>query len=294
MTNVLKFQTPVSNVATLSSSALLVNLTISQWSGFKYDKKVSAEIDRDNSTTTKVMRANKSLLAGDSALADIRTVGNMLRTYHNSCTSPWSDTGPRLLPTALFFQYKQEMSKLEQQYSQKINEFLNEYPFKITQARYALGDLFNPGDYPSVHDIQSRFSIDISYFPLPESNDFRLDIGKQGLQELKDQYDALYNESINKAMTSCWDRLFEQLTKLSFGLRNENGEKGKIFDSVLENAVSLCDLLVPLNINNDTQLDCMRIELQNALYGVTTEDLRKSDYSRAVLKNAVDDLLGKF
>ena len=281
-------------VPSLSSSAMLTTLRITQWSGRKYDKKVSMEVDTVNNTTTRSGNFNKSLLAGDATLSKLQKLATSIRDYHNSRTSPWSDTGARVLPTALFFEYKAEMARLEQQYNHEVDIFINDYPFLIQMAMHTLGNLFNWDDYPTADTIREKFSLSVQYTPIPEVGDFRVDITNSGVQELREQYEIFYNDSINKAMADTWDRLYKQLVQLSSGLRNEDGKKGKVYDSVLDNAVSLCDLLVPLNINNDTKLECMRIELQNALYGISTEDLRKSDYTRAVLKDAVDSILDKF
>jgi hypothetical protein len=294
MTNVLKFQPVPSSVATLSSSSMLADLVISQWSGRCLDKRVSDEIDRDNHTATKVVRANKDLLAGDSSLADIRTAGNMLRTYHNSVTMPWSNAGPRLLPTSLFFKYKKIMSKLEQTYSEKVNDFLNEYAYKVSQARYTLGSLYNPDDYPSTSDIQGRFKIEIRYLPLPEVGDWRLNINAQGMDDLRNQYETLYNESINNAMSDIWSRLYDSLSRLSNGLRIEDGKRGVIVGSTFDNAKELCDLLTHLNISGDTKLESMRQALESSMYGLDVKDVRNSDYQRTILKSAVDDILSKF
>ena len=295
MSAILQIKTPVtSNVVSLSSSAMLTTLRITQWSGRKYDKKVSMEIDITNNTTARSGNFNKALLAGDATLSKLQKLATSIRDYHNSHTSPWSDTGGRILPTALFFDYKAEMARLEQQYNNAVDVFINDYPFLIQAAMHTLGDLFNWDDYPTPSVIRNKFSMAVQYTPIPETGDFRIDITNSGVQELREQYELFYNDSINKAMTDTWDRLYKQLSQLSNGLRNEEGVKGRVHDSVLENAVSLCDLLVPLNITQDTKLESMRIQLQNALMGVTTEDIRKSDYTRAVIKDAVDDLLSKF
>ena len=94
------------NVTTISSSAMLVDLSISLWSGRKLDRKVSGEVDTINSTQTRAGNYNKNLLAGDTSLSEIQKVVTMIRTYHNSITIPWSNSGIRLLPTALFMEYK--------------------------------------------------------------------------------------------------------------------------------------------------------------------------------------------
>jgi len=294
MSNVLKFQPVPSNVATLSSSAMLVNLSIAQWSGRRLDKKVSAEIDIDKNTTTRVGNYHKALLAGDGELAGIQKLGSAIRTYHHSVTAPWADVGPRLLPTSLFFEYKKNMSRFEQQYTHAVNDFLNNYPYKVSMARHSLGDLYNPDDYPTTSELQGRFKIDISYMPLPESGDWRVDVGNQGLKDLKDQYETLYNASLSNAMSDVWSRLYDSLTRLSNGLRIENGKRGIIVGSTFDGAKELCTLLSHLNLNNDTKLESMRQALENAMYGIDVDDVRNSDYQRTLLKSSVDSILDKF
>jgi len=283
-----------SNVATLSSSAMLVNLTVTQWTARKLDKKVSIGIDIDNNTTTRSGNYNKNLLAGDSALSNLQKLGGAARSYHNSVTTPWSDMGPRLLPTSLFFQYKQEMAKFEKSYQQEVEAFLLDYPQKMAYAQYTLGDLYNHEDYPTLENIRGKFGLTISYMPLPESGDFRLDINNQGLQELRSQYEVMYNNSLSNAMQSVWDRLYDSLTRLSNGLRIEDGRRGIIVQSTFDGAKELCDLLTHLNIGQDTKLESMRQALESAMYGVDVKDVRDSDYQRTILKSAVDSILDKF
>ncbi len=52
------------SVSKLSSSALIVNLSLSVWTGRKLDKRVSEEVDQQNSTKTRAGNYHKNLLAG--------------------------------------------------------------------------------------------------------------------------------------------------------------------------------------------------------------------------------------
>jgi len=63
---------------------------------------------------------------------------------------------------------------------------------------------------------------------------------------------------------------------------------------VLDNASDLCEILQHLNVSGDTQLEAMRATLQSSLYGVEVEGIKKSDYTRGILKQQVDSLLDKF
>ena len=58
------------SVSKLSSSALIVNLSMSVWTGRKLDKRVSEEVDQQNSTKTRAGNYNKNLLAGSGKLEE--------------------------------------------------------------------------------------------------------------------------------------------------------------------------------------------------------------------------------
>lgn len=283
------------SVKSLSSSALLVELNISVWTARKLDKKVSNDVDISNSTQTKAGNYHKNLLAGDDSLAAIGKLASLIRTYHMGITSPWNDSGQRLLTTAYFLIYKQEMSRLEKEYWDLVNQFLPAYSTKISAAAFQLGNLFNRDEYPEVDKVQEKFGLSVRYTPVPESGDFRVDIGNEGMEELKAQYEEMYASNVGKVTQDAWDRLYKVLNQLSFGLRtNEDGTKGKIYESVLDNASDLCEILQHLNVSGDTQLEAMRSKLQDSLCGIEVEDIKKSDYVRGTLKQDVDSLLDKF
>ena len=274
---------------------MLVELNISIWTARKLDKKVSNDVDISNSTQTKAGNYHKNLLAGDSTLSEIGKLASVIRSYHMSITSPWSDSGQRLLTTAYFMDYKRVMARYERQYWDAVNQFIPEYGTKISAAAFQLGNLFNRDEYPDVDKVRDKFGLSIRYTPVPEAGDFRVDIGNEGMAELKAQYDTLYATNVAKVTQDAWDRLYKALSQLSFGLRtNEDGTKGKIYESVLDNASDLCEILQHLNVSGDTQLEAMRAKLKDSLHGIEVEDLKKSDYTRGVLKQEVDSLLDKF
>ena len=280
---------------TLSSSAMLVELNISLWTARKLDKKVSNDVDISNSTRTKAGNYHKNLLAGDESLSSIQKLAGFIRTYHMSVTSPWNDAGQRLLSTGMFITYRQEMSRLENDYWNLVNQFLPEYGVKISAAAFQLGALFNRDEYPDVDQVKHKFGMSVRYTPVPESGDFRVDVTNEAMNDLKDQYDKLYQYNLDKVTKDAWDRLHKVLTQLSFGLRtDENGKQGKVYSSVVENAQELCNMLTYFNVSGDTQLEAMRIKLEDTMMGLDVKDIKDSDYIRGTVKHTVDAMLVKF
>jgi hypothetical protein len=134
--------------------------------------------------------------------------------------------------------------------------------------------------------------------------DFRIDVNEAHLNDLKSQYNTFYQTKLSEAMKDVWDRLHETLTSMSEKLANaesprvnKDGEENytRVFrDTLVTNAVELCDLLTKLNVMNDSKLEHMRKKLESAMVGVTPKELREDDDLRLDTKAKVDEILSMF
>lgn len=276
----------------LENSAMLIDLTINMWTGRKMDKQISAEIDIAKNTKTQAGNYHKKLLAGTKSLDNLASMANAIRQWHYKNTLPWSDSGSRLLPMANFFDYKQQLSQLEQDFNNEVDNFLTAYPTLVQAAAFQLGNLFNNDEYPDVDKLRNRFRFSYAFMPLPSAGDFRVDMEEQYRRELQEQYEKFYQTRINDAMRDAWDRLHECLERISMRL---DGEEKQVFrDTLVTNAVEMCDMLTKLNITNDPKLEQARKKLESALIGVTADDLRKDKSLRKDTKARVDEILAMF
>lgn len=283
------------NVASISSSAVLVDLNISVWTGRKMDKKVSAEIDADHSTQVRAGNYHKALMAGAQELEAISKYASQIRQWHSQQTLPWSDAGTRLVPTMRLFDYKAELATREREFEHLINEFLIAYDTLVQGAQFRLGSLFNADEYPPRDVVASKFGMRYVFSPLPTSGDFRVDIGNEGLEELKQQFDTNQNRYIQQAMLDVWLRVKDVAERLSNQLRvDDSGGKGKLYQSTLDGALELCEMLRSMNLTNDPELDQVRKNLQMTLQGVDLKELKKDEQVRLSVKSEIDDLISKF
>lgn len=279
----------------LSSSALLVDLTLRGWTGKKQDREVSDEVDANKNTTCRAGVYQKNLLAGSEELASINKYAASIRVWHAIRTLPWADTGTRLLPAAALQDYLKEFSQHEQEHQRLVGELVREYRNLIQAAQFRLGALFKASDYPDPAEIPGKFAINLSINPLPEAGDFRVDIGRQGLEELKNRFSTAQEERVREAVSEVRDRVKTVVQKISNQLRIEaDGSKGRIHDSVIENALELCDSLVGFNLTRDPELEQIRKELSMTLRGIDTKEVRKDDFVRQAAKQELDAILDKF
>lgn len=280
----------------IQNSAVLVDLNLSVWTGRKTDKKTSDEVVLAKSAHSKnAASVSKHLLAGNDTLEKIQKHAANVRNWHYQQTLPWSDGGSRLLPMKLFFDYKAQLGEFEQEFNDLIAEFVRLYPTLVSAAAFQLGGLFDRNEYPDVTDIVDKFKFRYVFLPLPESGDFRVDVGADLKEELQAQYAGYYDAKINDAMKDMWDRLHDSLSKLSERLDySEDGTKKIFRDTLVTNALDLCSMLSNLNVTNDPKLEDARRRLEDTLMGIDATDLRESPALRNDVMVKVNSILESF
>lgn len=280
----------------ITSSSMLVEMNLSVWTANKVDRAATATVIDDNGAVNSAARVHKNLMAGTSMRKDISDFAASCYTWHRSRTVPWADKGARLLPTSLFLGYKQEANQRRDKFNQMVDAFLKEYPNLIRQAQTNMGSLFCASDYPSEEEVASKFGFRLVFSPVPESNDFRLAVPAQEMEELRREYDAAFESRIADAMREPWTRLHDMLQTMSAKLTDVEGseEKKRYHETIITNAQSLCSMLTHLNITNDPELEKARVQLERAIFGVDVDDIRESPSVRADVKSKLDAVLKQY
>lgn len=283
----------------IDTCALLVELSVSQWTARKLDKSTTEELVKGKNAQDKgAARVNKHLLAGRSELEIINQYVTETRGFVYDNTLPWSDSGIRLLPSAKFMEFNNQLQEREDKFYGLVQEFVSVYPSLITAQAMALGDMFNRTDYPSADDIAHRFSFNVNYMPVPASGDFRVDVGNEAQKELQEKLSKLADQRVESAINGFKQRLLEHLKRMSDRLDVDviagEAKPRKFHETLLENAHELCDLAESLNIINDPQIEQARKALKKAINGIDIKDLRKDMGARTEVKTQVDAILNKF
>lgn len=284
----------ITTAPTISTSAMLVELNISTWSGRKLDKQVSAEIDvlKTTSTTRGAGNYNKKLFADEPTFEAIGKYAGTIRTYNYFSTMPWSDSGLRLLPTSLFFDYQKQITDHEAKFKQLVEQFHADYDNMVARASRKLGALFNAEDYPHRDSVMDRFHISTKFLPVPEAGDFRVNVGTEALEYLKQSYTDFHVEQLNKAYADAWTRTHEALKNMSAKLA---GDTKQIFrDTLVTNVQDMVTLLDKFNITDDPVMRKAGLRIKDALFCITPDALREDDELRLETKRKVDEVLAEF
>jgi hypothetical protein len=268
---------------------MLVELNISVWTGRKFDKGVSQEIDTQKHTTTRAGNYSKRLFADEPVFDAIQKYTGNARTYHYHATMPWSDSGLRLLTTSMFFDYQREITAMEAEFNRLVEAFLSNYDKLVLQSQMKLGTLFNSDDYPPVEMVRDKFKFSVKFAPVPEVGDWRVNVGQEAEAILKESYANYYQSNLESAYADVWERTHEALTRMSEKL---SGEKKQIFrDTLVSNVMDMVDLLEKFNVTGDPKMRTAKHKLESVMLGITPDALREDDHLRHDVKGKVDSLL---
>lgn len=286
--------TPVFTAPSLASSAVLIDLSISVWTGRKQDKKASDDVTTKNGAVKGVANVSKKLLGDCAELDAVQKFAANARNTHYWMTTPWSDLGLRMCPTLVYIRengYEKTMSGLQQEFFRLVDLFLQAYDWEVQNAQLKLGGLFNPDEYPTSDKLREKFRFRYTAMPMPEAGDWRLDVEAEAAASLKEQYEKFYNEQYTQAMKSVWERTYDALSKMSERLDYGDDTSKKIFrDSMVDNVKDMITMLGDFNVTSDPMMERARVQLEDALEGVTPEGLREDAYLRAQTKRQVDEV----
>ena len=266
--------------------AMLVELTIRQWTARKHDKAASSTVKSAHQIAGDGGKYNKLLIA-KRALERINRCANELRQTHYRFTLPWGDKGQHLLPARLFMEYRQAVDASRQEFQKEVDEFISYYNYWVDEARDRLGTLFDPSDYPSADEARSRFSIHLDILPVPEAGDFRVEVAKEEREELIANIQAASQHRQAEANKACYVRVREVLERM----KNQcTVERSRITEALVEDVRDLTQVMDDLNVNEDPELTRITREIRDGLV-FQVDDLRKSPTLRKEAQDRADTIL---
>ena len=300
-TNILEAP-PTEGLISIASSGMLVSVEVNVWTATKQDRAISEEVTSSKSAVSDAGKFTKNLLANapsHKALLNYRqTVYNWLQRMGYDWAGP-----VRVVPTVDMPRLMKEYYVHEAQFNKHLDEFCVLYPQLVSDMAFKQGSMFSRADYPEVESIRRKFGINLLVTTVPQ-DDFRNQVAVELAADLKKHYERQVSNKINAIMEDAAGRLVEVATRISnactdtgVDLEDENAGKvrrKKIYESTVENAKELCVTLKSFNLTKNPALEEARAKLERALSSVTIVDLRESAFTRAAMKEDVDDLLSAF
>lgn len=278
----------------ISTSAVLADLTIRVWTASKKDKKNTAKVTSDNHADANAARVYKSLFVKVPEYDKIKSYAAESRTALKKYSLPWSDAGIRLLPTTNVWDCKAEFNKRQAEYYALVDDFVQKYPSLLATQAFRLNGLFNREDYPTADEVRAKFEMTLNLSPLPESGDFRLDIPREAQEELRQEYEAQFGDRVAEAMAQVREELYEGIAHLHERL-GYDGDKKRVFrDTTVSNVIDMLSRVKALNITQDAAFDAVGMEAAAVLGTVTPDELRKNEAVRDDVRSRLEEMRDKF
>ena len=271
----------------LQTKAMLAQLSISQWTGRKADKKVTGEVERTHGAHDSG-KFNK-LLVDKALLEPISKIAGKARDYHYHMTLAWSDSGPRVLPSVLFAEYTQAMRSFKADFEKATNTMISAYPTEVQAARNRLGTMYEPGDYPDQSDMYLKFGLKTEFTPVPDGDDFRVAVSEDDRAELARSVREGVQTRLSSAVSATYSRIKDVVSKIEERLSTPDA----IFkDSLIINAIELTQVLDGLNITDDPVITNICKEIKDYLQ-MPPSMIRASPNVRAQVAGHATRILAK-
>lgn len=282
----------------IQDRALLVALTVKRWHIGRNERLVESKVASENGAEVGMMSVRKKLVRKD-AISELRIIEADLRSWHHLLTSPWDDSGYRILSNAGYLTYVKKINELMARYSAAADLFVNEqYDDLKIDARKRLGKLYHEADYPSKKALRAMYQARIHPASIQSGEDFRVQMGDAEVSVIRKQITADVEEKLERSHRSVWERLAEVLTHAVERLKkysvDADGKVNHPFrESLVGNIKELLDIVPVLNVFDDEKLTEFTVKIRAEIAGYSAEVLRDDAAIRAKVIDAADDILDK-
>jgi hypothetical protein len=255
---------------------------------------VRHELDEPE-TDSSVLSVSKKILDCQELTA-IRHLYRELREYAERYEIPQNGQfrpGLYLMPYSRLEQIEAYYSDASERLSTLVENLLDLYDLRKSEARERLGVLFDEDEYPEEAEIKAKFFVRYSFVTLstPEGlRKYKGDIFKREQEKLRRQMEEAAEESrqiIAQQARDLAEKVIERLTPSLDG-------KPKIFkDSLLTNWDEFFDLFGDKNITGDEDFASIINNLKDRITGKGCHELRKSASERAEIRELFEGVIGQ-
>lgn len=272
---------PTQGIQNISDRAMLVGLTIRQFTAVKTDKTITQEVADKHGSEVTMGRYAKSIIA-KSATDTLRKLASSIRVEHYRRTLPWSEDGARILTSAGYNEYSEWMRKAHDEWDAAVIQFLGDWDGFVSDARIKLNGLFRADDYPTRTQLEGKFAFRWTVKPVPVANDFRVVLGATEVAAIRNDIEAGLQVTIKEAMKDVWGRMRDVVQSMATRLRaydpNKPGDS-PFRDSLVSNIAELLEILPSLNLTQDREMDRFMGEMRE-LTKIDAKTLRDNTWTR--------------
>jgi hypothetical protein len=257
---------------------VIVRVQFKPWLGT--EKSLSpeqrAQAAQPFSADARNLRAAKKILdVKNPAYRAVTSIRGKAEDYYKSLSTPYVEPGVRLMPREKRAEFQDQMDLFRVELDDAVSALDARYFELREQARRALGDLFNPADYPV--SLVGAFGVTYDYPNLGEPPSFLVEDPEEYTRQsrlIRDRFEqavVLAEEAFLGQFADCVRHICERLDGTG-----DDGTPRVFRDTLVTNLVDFVEQFRLLNLNSNEQLDQLVERAQGAIRGVSAQDLRDS------------------
>lgn len=256
----------------LGDRAMTVALHLRAWTGSRLDRATTREVLDHRRAAIDAGRFEKRIVPL-KALEAITKAHSSARARHYALTLPWGEESVRILSSAAFFEWQKAMHEERAACEKAHAEFCAAYPQLLTSAPARLADLYDPADFPSPSLIKTKFGFRLVVMPVPDKNDFRVNLGSEIEAEIRSSIETTVRSRYADAQHDLWGRLLETVKHFAGTMHQED----KVFrNTTVTKLAELARVAPMLSLAPDARLSEICSEIVTLTQGMEPNDLRQS------------------
>lgn len=284
----------------LASNYMLVDISFRAWGGERINQQVSDEVVSAKHATADAGKFRMKLMASaDTELKAVKAQIVALRTFVYSRTLPWSlnregaKKGSRLISTADAMQFLSDTAKMKRGFDEAVLDLQSVWDERVAQALANLGAMADPNIYPPASDVPNMFAVTIELRPMPTVGDFtRLAVPAALAEALGNRLADQTRTQVENAMTDLRDRLTDEIQRMCTQLAKAGqGEKTKLYESMLTNTSGLCQLARSMNLTGSEKFGALIDKIEQDLLRYPIETLREDKATAAHVATQAQQVL---
>ena len=285
----------------LTSKAMLCDLSISAFSNTRKDKRATESTARQEGADLDAVSVSKNILPPATLKPFTSLIQKIRSDTFYKMTLPWGENGgPRICPSRIYSELEsaliQGRNDLQALVSTKLAPSL---PSLLADVPRRLGAMYDPRQVPTEQTILSSFSISWEFMPIPESGDFRVEIAESEVQRLAADYQHAKMKREQLATRDIWERACAAISHLAERLaardESEAGPEGTrkspIRESTLDKLLELSDLIPRLNVLEDPAVDLLASDMRTKLCKYSAYQLKELPSARVEVMDEATRLI---
>ena len=274
----------------LDKRAMLVRLRVHMLGSSRTDRQVTDETIERKGAKRDSGRWTTQYIPKE-AMKEVISARNRIKAVHDFFTLPWLGDGTRILPTQLYDKYMERYNRAVNDWQYAVDKFVEIYPTIREQVERNLADLLTPEvirSIPSVEEASRKFSIDHDVFPMPNENDFRVNLGADKVNVLRKSVKGSIERMTTEAVNDTYEKLGKMLKRIFETLSDKDA---KFKNSLIGNLKDLVELMPMFNLNDDPKLEELRRMCDEQLVNIDPQKLRDNKSLRKRTAEKAKDIM---